>query len=208
MSYDKVIRTEFLKKANSHELVLKELSTKFKETKDPIYVDMMYHDILDLGKLVYCNAGTYTIQAMDHIVHDLATDIITRFKTKPDYAVHAWYKYIRLVLLRFRDNYIRINSSQVYQPHHNDARTLWHRDDHTELTAEPWENISSLEARKLIDNSFAQSIERLAEFSRLDRNSSTYYRSMIRILHSIQSSPVHSRVILNSFRSIMKEVII
>lgn len=208
MSYDPVIRTDFLAKANSHELVLRELSDKFieSERKEHSYIDEMYHDILDLARLVYCHAGTYSMYAMEDIVHELACDIITRYKTKEDYFIWAWYKYIRLVLLRFRDNYIKINSSQVYEPQHNDERTIWHRTERTmedELVTP-----TSSDIQAVLGSAFNASIIKLSSLVRINPDSPNYFSSMIRLVNSVNSNPVHSRFILNEVRNSVKREVI
>ena len=208
MSYDPIIRTEFLKRANSYELVLRELSDKFIKSgrSEHSYIDEMYLDIVDLAKMIYCNHGTYYLSAMDDITHELACDIITRYKTKPDYELFAWYKYIRLVLLRFRDNYIKINSSQVYQPFHNDERTIWHRHERTDEIIES--ELASNDIQRTLDKVFKKSVDKLNELSRLSSSSPNYFSTMINLLHELPDNPMKSRYVLNNVKSFMREEVI
>lgn len=208
MSFDPIIRTEFLSRANSYELVLRDLSDKFIKSgrTEHSYIDEMYLDIVDLGKMIYCNHGTYSLHAMDDIVHELACDIITRYKTKPNFELYAWYKYIRLVLLRFRDNYIKINSSQVYEPLHNDERSIWHRHECKDELIES--ELSSSEVKASLNRVFKKSVDKLMEISRLNVNSPNYFTTMINTVHELPDNPVKSRIVLNNVKSFMREEVI
>lgn len=109
-----MIRTSYLRAANSYEVLLRELASELhvlrEEGKDYGHIlEKMYPSISKMTQIMYSNhvGDTLPIDAKDYVVHELSTDIIERFKKKPDYTIHAWYVLIRFYLMRIKDNYVK-----------------------------------------------------------------------------------------------------
>ena len=66
----------------------------------------MYEPMVDLANLLINSSKFVNDKNRDLIAHELAVDVIMRFKHNQDFFVYAWNKYLRLALLRVNTKYV------------------------------------------------------------------------------------------------------
>lgn len=189
------IKTEFLEEAQLIQNNLQDISREFKRTKDTKVLNKMYPPLVTLTKMVFMNSRAYNLRSIDYISHELAVDIIKKFIQKPEFEVFAWYKYIKLVILRMREDYITYNTHAVFDVDDKQIKgDYWEYTSDVEKPVEDNIKLTSIELERTLEEVVRDVLSNYSDLKRLKTGSSKYYLTLIKLLKA-PSNTCSSRIL-------------